>query len=159
VTGTPMRGNSGPLGRGEQHVGIATRNPAQRQHPDETAFDVASVGTAWRGYTSTATGQLRARELRTLLPILTSAFTNLDTAAANVIVSEALRTRSVEQVCIGLLQPAVNRTGEMWARHEITPPEAQFALNYTRALLFSIFHRTPERSDGPLVLSAAGHVK
>jgi methanogenic corrinoid protein MtbC1 len=81
---------------------------------------------------------------------------DLDTAAAHAIVSEALAATSLEAVCVGLLQPALNRIGELWAHRQITMPEERFALNYIRAFLFSHFHATAERPAAPMVFIGCG---
>jgi methanogenic corrinoid protein MtbC1 len=44
----------------------------------------------------------------------------------------------------------------MWARRELTTPEEQFAQNFVRGVLFSLFHNTPERFDGPAVFVGCG---
>src|SRR5258708_32274800 len=99
---------------------------------------------------------MRGPEVRGLLPQLTRAFANLDTFAANQIVSEALGAFPVEKVCIGLLQPALSHTGEMWAHHQLTTSERQFAENYVRGVLFAIFHKTAEHFDAPMVIVGCG---
>jgi methanogenic corrinoid protein MtbC1 len=96
------------------------------------------------------------RELRTLVQPLLRAFATFDTFTANGLVEEALSAHSVETVCVGLLQPALNRVGELWARHEMTNPEEHFGLNFVRGWLFAIFTHTQERFDGPLAVIACG---
>jgi methanogenic corrinoid protein MtbC1 len=115
--------------------------------------DASSVGVPWLGPASTST---RGRELRTLLPQLVRAFASFDTFAANHIVGEALSSRSVETVCVHLLQPALARIGELWSQRQISLPEERFAVNYVRGVLFSIFHKTPERYDAPTVIIGCG---
>ncbi|HEX6121905.1 MAG TPA: cobalamin B12-binding domain-containing protein [Ktedonobacterales bacterium] len=95
-------------------------------------------------------------DLRRLAHPLLRAFGDLDTAAAHAIVSEALAATSLEAVCVGLLQPALNRIGELWAHRQITMPEERFALNYIRAFLFSHFHATAERPSAPMVFVGCG---
>src|SRR5258708_15011298 len=99
---------------------------------------------------------MRGPEVRGLLPQVTRAFANLDTFAANQIVSEALGAFPVEKVCISLLQPALSHTGEMWAHHQLTTSERQFAENYVRGVLFAIFHKTAEHFDAPMVIVGCG---
>lgn len=110
-------------------------------------------GVAWIG---PGMSHARGGELRTLVPQLVRAFAAFDTYAAGRIFSEALATRSVETVCISLLQPAQARASEMWARRELTTPEEHFAQNFVRGVLFSLFHNTPERFDGPTVFVGCG---
>jgi methanogenic corrinoid protein MtbC1 len=94
--------------------------------------------------------------VRALLPQFIRAFTTFDTSGANSILNEALSSRSVETVCIGLLLPALTRIADLTARHEASTPEERFAVNYAKSFLFAVFHRTPERSDGPLALVGCG---
>jgi methanogenic corrinoid protein MtbC1 len=95
-------------------------------------------------------------DLRGMVQPLLRAFGNLDTMAAHRIVSDALATTSLEAVCVGLLQPALNRISELWAHRQITMPEERFALNYLRAFLFSHFHAAAERPDAPMVFIGCG---
>lgn len=92
------------------------------------------------------------RELRSLVQPLLRAFATFDTLTANGLVEEALAAHSVETVCVGLLQPALNRVGELWARHEMTSPEEHYGLNFVRGWLYAIFTQTQERFDGPLAV-------
>lgn len=96
------------------------------------------------------------RELRSLVPQLVRAFAAFDTFSANRLLDEVLSVRTVEAVCVGLLQPAVARVGELWARRELSSPEEHFALNFVRARLYHIFVDTLERFDGPLAVVACG---
>jgi B12 binding domain len=52
--------------------------------------------------------------------------------------------------------PALTRLGDLNSRHEISAPEERFALNYAKSFLYSIYYRTPERSDGPLTFVGCG---
>jgi methanogenic corrinoid protein MtbC1 len=140
---------SGPLGgSASQSFGgsVAARS-------DQAMSEAASVGVPWVGPASTST---RGRELRTLVPQLVRAFLNYDTLAANHVVSEALSNRSVETVCMSLFQPALVRIGELWLYREISFPEEHFAVNYVRGVLFTIFHKTPERFDAPMIMIGCG---
>lgn len=97
-----------------------------------------------------------ARELRSFVPQLIRAWVTFDTHTANRLVDEALAVRSVESVAVGLLQPALTRANELWARHEMTIPEERYAVNFVRMRLFSIFATTVERFDGPIAIVACG---
>jgi methanogenic corrinoid protein MtbC1 len=101
-------------------------------------------------------GPVSGRELRTLVQPLLRAFATFDTFTANGLVEEALAAHSVETVCVGLLQPALNRVGELWSRHEMTNPEEHFGLNFVRGWLYAIFTHTQERFDGPLAVITCG---
>ncbi|MGZ6388286.1 MAG: cobalamin-dependent protein [Ktedonobacterales bacterium] len=114
---------------------------------------INASGVSWIG---PGTTHARGGELRALVPQLVRAFAAFDNYTASRIVREALTTRSVETVCISLLQPAQARASEMWARRELTMPEERFAQNFVRGILFSLFHNTPERFDGPTVFVGCG---
>jgi methanogenic corrinoid protein MtbC1 len=133
---------SGPLQRSEQ--GRSDGRTSEAAWPAPAGVRV-SGGPATHG-----------RDLRLLVPQLVYAFTNLDTSGANHILNEAISARSVESVCINLLQPALTRVMDLWASRQMSTPEERFATNYVRAHLFSIFHRTPERTDGPLAFVGSG---
>ena len=138
-------------------VGGPLSGPLQR--PEQGRYDSRTSGSVWP-----APGSVRvsggpathSRDLRLLVPQLVHAFTNLDTSGANHILNEAISARSVESVCINLLQPALARVMDLWASRQMSTPEERFATNYARAHLFSIFHRTPERTDGPLAFVGSG---
>lgn len=114
---------------------------------------ITASGVSWIGPGMTPA---RGGELRALVPQLVRAFAAFDTYAAGRIVNEALTTRSVETVCISLLQPAQARASEMWARRELTTLEERFSQNFVRGVLFSLFNNTPERFDGPAVFVSCG---
>jgi methanogenic corrinoid protein MtbC1 len=108
-------------------------------------------GSRWSG--TTAGG---ARELRSLVPQLVRAFSQFDTFVADRLVDEALSARSVEMVCIGLLQPALVRVGEHWAQRQLGIPEEHFATEFVRGRLHAIYAGQPERFDGPLAVVTCG---
>lgn len=119
-------------------------------------------GAAWAGVSGAAVPNVaiatstHGREVRTLIPQLLRAFASFDTLGANHIVREALSVRSVENVCVMLLQPTLARVSDQWASHRVTVPEERFATNYVRGLLFSFLNGTQERVEAPLVLVACG---
>ena len=144
----------------EQHVehrvgGFAYQPPAPATtfEPTRQTAETNAPGVRWSGPGSQ---QGRGRELRVLLPQFIRAFSNFDTPGANYILTEALSSRSVETVCLGLVLPALTRLGDLNSRHEISAPEERFALNYAKSFLYSIYYRTPERSDGPLTFVGCG---
>lgn len=92
------------------------------------------------------------RELRPAVPLLLQAFARFDTARANAIVTEALRAYGVENVCMGLAQPAVIRISELWSKSELSNPEERFGLNYLREFMFAVFHATPEPMGAPFAV-------
>lgn len=130
------------------------------QRPEQGRYDERTSGAAWpaSGGGARVSGgpATHSRDLRLLVPRLVYAFSNLDTSGANHILNEAISARSVESVCINLLQPALARVTDLWASRQMSTPEERFATNYVRAHLFSIFHRTPERTDGPLAFIGSG---
>jgi methanogenic corrinoid protein MtbC1 len=121
--------------------------------PPRQSPETSAPGVPWP---SAGASQPRGRDLRTLLPQFLRAFTTFDTSGANKILNEALGSRSVETVCIGLLLPALTRISDLTSKHEASTPEERFAINYAKSFLFAVFHRTPERADGPLAMVGCG---
>jgi hypothetical protein len=70
--------------------------------------------------------------------------------------NEALGSRSVETVCMGLLLPALARISDLTSKHEMSRPEEQFAVNFAKSFLHAVYYRTPERNDGPLTFVSCG---
>lgn len=92
------------------------------------------------------------RELRPAVPQLLQAFARFDTARAQAVMSEALRLYGVENVCIGLVQPAIVRISELWSKSELSNPEERFGLNYLRGFMFNVFQGTQEPMGAPFVV-------
>ncbi len=141
--------NAGPLTNSRRMTGAAGPTRTGGWEPVEVN----------RGHlTRPVSGTLGAarRDPRALVPELVRAFVSLDTTAAHHVTQEALGGRNIETVTVNLLQPALQRIGEMWARHEATTPEERFAENYVRAMLFSFFHGTYEQPNGALVMVCCG---
>ena len=92
------------------------------------------------------------RELRPMAPQLLQAFARFDTARANAIMFEALSRQGVDNVCVGLVQPAVARISELWSKSELTNPEERFALNYLRGFMYRLFQSTQEPMGAPFVV-------
>ncbi|HEY7975035.1 MAG TPA: B12-binding domain-containing protein, partial [Ktedonobacterales bacterium] len=67
-----------------------------------------------------ARDQTAARELRGLVAPLMQAFARFDTTIANRLIQQSLERFSVEVVCLGLVQPAIIRVGDLWSRNEMT---------------------------------------
>ena len=169
-----------PLQPGQDPWAVSARVPAVTRRLTET--DTTSVGSSWQsspGTDSLARGnwqspatssvgrpladrippqstQRAERDASVLVQPLLRAFAHFDTALANQVVDEALAHHSVETVCLRLLQPALSRVGDLWARHEMAIPEEHFAVNFARGYLFSVFHTTHEVAGGPLVYVACG---
>ncbi|MGO8948756.1 MAG: MerR family transcriptional regulator [Ktedonobacterales bacterium] len=121
--------------------------------PIRQTAEATAPGVPWSG---PGAPEKRGRDLRSLQPQFIRAFTSFDTPAANYILNEALGSRSVETVCIGLLLPTLSRISDLTSKHEASTPEERFAVNYAKSFLFAIFHRTPERNDGPLAFVGCG---
>lgn len=110
-----------------------------------------------RGYTMSQS-LASLRELRPVVPQLLMAYARFDTARAQAILTEALNKYGVENVCIGLVQPAVNRISELWSKSELSNPEERFGLNNLRAFMFSVFQTTQEPLGAPFaVIACAPH--
>lgn len=92
------------------------------------------------------------RELRPYVPQLLQSFARFDTARASAVLAEAIRRVGVENVCIGLVQPAIARISELWSKSELSNPEERFALNYLRGFMYSVYHATQEPIGAPFVV-------
>lgn len=133
---------TGPLGP----LGPATTHPSGSY---ETLGAASSPNHTWVNTGGNASPR-RTRDPRALLPQLIRALMNLDTEAANVVIREAMDLGTIETIGTSLLQPAVNRIAEMWARHDLNSAEEHFAMNYMRGLLYAMFRDAPENPAGPL---------
>jgi MerR family transcriptional regulator, light-induced transcriptional regulator len=63
-----------------------------------------------------------------------------DSATADVALGEAFAMYPVEQVCLGVMAPALEEIGERWHRSEISVATEHFASSYIRRKLFSLFN-------------------
>lgn len=82
---------------------------------------------------------------------LLQAFAALDSGRASAIIERALGSYPIEDVCTGILLPALARVESLSGRNEVALAETLFARNYVRALLFAHFVSAVERQDYPLV--------
>ena len=115
------------------------------------------LGVSVPGATSPAvTSSAANRDLRSLGPQLLRAFGAFDTRAANDILRDAFTVYPVERICVGLLLPALQRMGDLWAKNALDAPEERFAVSYVRGFLYSVFHTTMELPNWPLVMVACG---
>lgn len=157
ATSTPWNSMPPPVSpatsRPLAHIVSSSSLPTRPDSLAGTESGTNSSGVSWIG---PGMAPARGGELRSLVPQLVRAFAAFDTYAAGRIVNEAFSSRSIETVCISLLQPAQARASEMWARRELTTPEERFAQNFVRGVLFWLFHTTPERFDGPVVFVGSG---
>ncbi|MFI5273457.1 MAG: B12-binding domain-containing protein [Ktedonobacterales bacterium] len=144
---------SGALSASRRASGLAweSQDPSRSQHSHVLPTPDASTGR------SSDSLNVRGREPRAIVPDLVRAFLTLDTAAAHRATQEALSGRNtVESVMVNLLQPALQRIGEMWNRREASTPEQRFAENYVRAMLFTFFHGTYEQPNGAMIIVGCG---
>lgn len=158
--------NSGRLVTGPAGAPISTwpKEPVQRPHnPSQplgtrssTWGDVPIIGQHPGPSGVWATPPARTSDLNSLAPLLVKAFGNLDTATANRVIAEAMQGRTIENVCIGLIQPALARVNELWSRRDMTLYEDRFATMYVRSLLSTFFQTSPERADAPEVFIGCG---
>lgn len=97
---------------------------------------------------------LAAPQLDHLTQTLVAAALRLDEAAATQALAHALALFSVEDVCQGMISPALTALGEMWSEnHELIVPE-HFLSQVIRAQLDALWHTTYPPHDGPLILVA-----
>ncbi len=167
----PLQQNQDPWGMTARVPAITRRlaetdaaNAPRQSTPGSNSF----ASGVWRGPATSSAGipfqerippqtsQRAERDISALVQPLLRAFAHFDTVLANQVMEEALSQHPVETVCLRLLQPALTRVGDLWARHEMTIPEEHFAVNYARGFLFSVFHGTRESTNGPLVYVACG---
>ena len=85
---------------------------------------------------------------------LMSACRDVDEERASAVLSEALGLYSVEEVCLGVLQPVLVDVGEAWLHGEISVAVEHFASAFVRTRLSNLFHASHYNPYGPLVLVA-----
>lgn len=105
------------------------------------------------GYDADATIQV---DLPGSVAGLLRSFAALEAGEASAIVERALASYPVEDVCMGILLPALARIETLGGHREVTLAETLFARNYVRALLFAHFVSAVERQDYPLVFLGCG---
>jgi methanogenic corrinoid protein MtbC1 len=156
ASGSPWGGGeASPLGQANPRPLVTASTPASGGFSLPDLSRAAGTGSVSGGVGPGPFPEAGA-EYRGLLAQLIRALIGFNTLAADRVVESALATRTIETVCMGLLQPALARLGEMRARHEVNSPEERFAQHYVRGVLFSIFRAAQERPDGPLVLVGCG---
>jgi methanogenic corrinoid protein MtbC1 len=155
-TETRPGGFSGPLRTDVTAPGMAAYQAPQQGGPSGRLGAVYGATLEPPAYSARGRGMSQSlnslRELRPAVPQLLQSFARFDTARANAVMSEALRLHGVENVCIGLVQPAVTRISELWSKSELSNPEERFGLNYLRAFMFSVFHSTQEPMGAPFTV-------
>jgi methanogenic corrinoid protein MtbC1 len=77
-----------------------------------------------------------------------------DVAAAERIVSDALRQWSPQRIYLRLFEPALNLSGTLWARGVITYHDEHFVTHHTLRLMRRVRHAfVPLETSGPLALA------
>jgi methanogenic corrinoid protein MtbC1 len=77
-----------------------------------------------------------------------------DVAAAERIVSEALRQWSPQRIYLRLFEPALNLSGTLWARGVVTYHDEHFVTHHTLRLMRRVRHAfVPLETSGPLALA------
>lgn len=85
---------------------------------------------------------------------LLEALLDLAAGRADAVLSEALSLLSVEDVCLGLLQPALNEIGRRWHAGEASVAQEHFATGLVRARLASLLQHALVGVDQPAILAA-----
>jgi len=92
--------------------------------------------------------------LTTLADQLREALLELAAGRAERVLSEALSLLSVEDVCLGLMQPALNEIGRRWHAGEASVAQEHFAAGVVRARLSSLLEHALAGVDHPAILAA-----
>src|SRR5215204_3795788 len=83
---------------------------------------------------------------------LLEALLSLAAARANAILSEAFSRLTVEDVCLGLVQPTLNEIGRRWQLGQASVAEEHFATALLRAPLTSMLQHASADTDDPTIL-------
>jgi MerR family transcriptional regulator, light-induced transcriptional regulator len=92
--------------------------------------------------------------LTTLGDQLLEALLDLAAGRAESVLSESLSLLSVEDVCLGLMQPALNEIGRRWHTGEASVAQEHFATGLVRARLSSLLQHALAGVDHPAILAA-----
>lgn len=85
---------------------------------------------------------------------LVAALVVYDAAGAGQVVEEATALLPLEQICLGILQPALADIGQRWARREISVSVEHFASGFVLRRLGALFNASRPESGSPTVLTA-----
>ena len=85
---------------------------------------------------------------------LLEALLDLAAGRADTVLSEALSLLSVEDVCLGLMQPALNEIGRRWHAGEASVAQEHFATGLIRARLSSLLQHALAGVNQPAILAA-----
>ncbi|HZC08251.1 MAG TPA: cobalamin-dependent protein [Ktedonobacterales bacterium] len=76
----------------------------------------------------------------------------LDESAANSTIAQAFAIYSLEDVCLSLFAPTLERIGQLWSSGELTVTTEHFASALIRGRLESLFNSAATSDDAPLAL-------
>jgi MerR family transcriptional regulator, light-induced transcriptional regulator len=85
---------------------------------------------------------------------LQQALLDLAAGRAENVLSEAFSLLPVEDVCLGVIQPALNEIGRRWQRGEASVAQEHFATALIRARLSSLLEHTLVQMDRPEIVAA-----
>jgi MerR family transcriptional regulator, light-induced transcriptional regulator len=92
--------------------------------------------------------------LTTLADQLLEALLDLAAGRADRVLSEALSLVSVEDVCLGLMEPVLNEIGRRWHAGQASVVQEHFATGLLRARLSSLLQHALIGVDHPAILAA-----
>lgn len=90
--------------------------------------------------------------LSELSAMLVGQFKALDEAAASHTIAQAFAIYSVEDVCLRLFAPTLERIGRLWREREASVTVEHFASAIVRGQLEALFRAAPASVSGPLAL-------
>lgn len=85
---------------------------------------------------------------------LVNALLSYDAETAGQVVEEASALLPMEQICLGILQPALADIGERWSRGEIPVSVEHFASGFVLRRVGALFNASRPESGNPTVLTA-----
>lgn len=91
---------------------------------------------------------------RTMTDRLVQALLVYDAAGAGQVLEEASALLPMEQICLGILQPALVDIGERWARGEISVSIEHFASGFVLRRLGALFNASRPEMGNPTILAA-----
>src|SRR5918995_1056384 len=85
---------------------------------------------------------------------LVQALLRYDAETAGLVIEEASALLPVEQICLGILQPALADIGERWSRGEIPVSVEHFASGFVLRRVGALFNASRPETGNPTVLTA-----
>jgi MerR family transcriptional regulator, light-induced transcriptional regulator len=92
------------------------------------------------GHSLNTTASEPGRPASALADDLTRALLIFDASTAELVLGEAFAMYRVEDVCLGVVAPALVEIGERWHRSEISVAAEHFASSFIRRKLFALFN-------------------